>query len=121
MIKFQDHFESIEWHDLPVQGIYINAEQKSLNFRIKSFNEELDDYEVIDFKFSEIISISTTEGDLNDILSFDSKYDLEFNYCSYSLNSDDIFHFEFLILLGSGKPVIKFEVSTKNVTLSPAV
>jgi len=121
MSKFPELFKSIDWHDLPLKEISINSEEKSLRFLIAPYNEELDDYDYFNLRFLKIQSINTSEGNLNDLLSFDLNYLLEFNYCEYTLDKDGTYHFEFLILLGSRKPVIKFEISASKVTLKPAV
>jgi len=121
MPKLPGLYKSIDWHDLPVDQISINSEEQSLSFLIASYNEELEDYNYFNLRFLEVQSINISEGDLNNLLSFDSEYSLEFNYCDYSLDKDGTYHFEFLILIGSHKPGIKFEISANKVTLKPAV
>ena len=121
MSEFQELFKSIEWHDLPVDKISIDGKNKSLSFLVASYNENSEDYDYYSLQFSDVLSIDTSEGDLNDLLSFDPDYSLEINDCSYSKNKNGSYEFEILLLLGSTKPVIKFKILAEKVTLQPAV
>lgn len=121
MSDFQEQYELIDWHDIPVERISIDGKKKSFSIVFAIYNDAREQYEYNILEFTEILSIETTKGNLIDLLSFDSKYDLEINSSSYSKGVDNIHKFEILILLGSTKPVINFKIQSKQIDLRPAL
>jgi hypothetical protein len=106
-----DQLDSIEFHDVPVSGIYIQSDEESiLKIDYFLYVEDKSDYDEYSIVFSAIENADIGQ------LTFSHETDMEIFSFDYNLEND-LFDCNIMFLLGFGKPSLEIKIKCGNISI----
>lgn len=101
----------IEFHDVPVKGLYIQTEKETkITIDYYLYIEEKKDYNSYSIVFSKIKSADLEQFPLQE------ETDMEISRFNYDL-IDENFHCEILFLLGFGQPSFELKITCDHIEI----
>lgn len=100
------------FHDIDINQININIEEKILKLSIFEFVENIKDYKIVEFTFNNITNLRIEE------CLFNSDSILEIYSSELTENEDDIFHISFNLINGFYQPASSLSFKFQQVIIN---